>query len=232
MNKAIDKHKIERLQELHGLVVSSAVKTFEAAIEAGKILTEIKQDLPHGSFTSWCEENLPFNIRTAQRYMRCYASRDKLLKNDSVSLLSGAYRMLEKPKEKGKPVKRFDFIEFIDQQFREKTNGKMGIKDRLGLEILAPMTESEWNESFEIIKQLPVNENRPISTLEGLAPFLIGDWFLYASKIEKAIEAMNELTKLAPEIAEYITDRQSGNINKDKLHEMMRLLQTELNNKG
>jgi len=99
MTEIVSKSRINRLRELHGLVVSSAVKTFEAAIEAGKILTEIKRDLPHGSFISWCKDNLPFNIRTAQRYMRCYTLRDRLLKNDTMSLLE-AYRLLKKPKGK------------------------------------------------------------------------------------------------------------------------------------
>ena len=84
---------------MHKEIIGSAVKTLQAAIEAGQILTEIKGSFPHGEFISWCKDNLPFNTRTAQRYMRCYVLRDQLLKNDTVSLLE-AYRLLEKPKEK------------------------------------------------------------------------------------------------------------------------------------
>ena len=96
--KLLDKTRIERLAELHGLITTSAAKTIQAAIEAGGILVEIKAGLPHGEFTPWCAANLPFNTRTAQRYMRCHALRGRLLKNDSVTLLTGAYGLLTEPR--------------------------------------------------------------------------------------------------------------------------------------
>lgn len=93
--KEISKTKLNKLLDLHNSIVKSAAKTIKEAIEAGNLLNEIKNVLPHGEFTSWCETNLTFKMRTAQRYMKCYVHRDRLLKNDSVSLLTGAYKALE-----------------------------------------------------------------------------------------------------------------------------------------
>jgi len=70
------------------------------AIEAGGILHEVKAALPHGEFTPWVEESAGFNIRTAQRYMKVYENRDQL-KNDSVSLLTDAHRLLTTSKPEG-----------------------------------------------------------------------------------------------------------------------------------
>ena len=110
MITAIDKSQIDRLRELHALIMGSAIKTIRAAIEAGEILSKIKADLVHGEFTSWCETNLPFDIRTAQRYMRCYALRGRLLKNDNVTLLSKAYQALEEPKKQLKDADSHDEV--------------------------------------------------------------------------------------------------------------------------
>jgi hypothetical protein len=83
-----------RLQQLHSEIVGAAIKAINKAIEAGGLLCEIKAGLPHGEFTAWVETNTGFSIRTAQRYMKIYENRDKITKNDSVSLLTDAHRFL------------------------------------------------------------------------------------------------------------------------------------------
>ncbi|HBB15747.1 MAG TPA: hypothetical protein DCZ97_01650 [Syntrophus sp. (in: bacteria)] len=88
----------DRLRQLHGEIMGAARMVMEKAIEAGGILHEVKAALPHGDFTAWIETNTGFNIRTAQRYMKIYDNRDQL-KNDSVSLLTDAHKLLTAPKE-------------------------------------------------------------------------------------------------------------------------------------
>jgi len=91
-------NRIDQIKTLHEEIVGAVRLTLTKAIELGGILEEQKAETPHGAWSSWIEENLPFDIRTAQRYMKAYANRDQL-KNDSVSLLTDAYRLLEEPKE-------------------------------------------------------------------------------------------------------------------------------------
>lgn len=55
------------------LIIERAVRSHGSTIFAiGKALIEAKQDLAHGTFLSWVDENLPFKRRTAQMYMRIY----------------------------------------------------------------------------------------------------------------------------------------------------------------
>lgn len=91
----------DRLRQLHGEIIGAARMLLDKAIEAGKILRDVKAYLAHGEFTTWVETNAGFNIRTAQRYMKIYENREQL-KNDSVSLLTDAHKMLTAPKEEQK----------------------------------------------------------------------------------------------------------------------------------
>lgn len=94
----IERSKVERLRELHGEILGGMKKTIAQAIEAGGILSEIKEALPHGDFTSWVERNTGFDIRTAQRYMKTFARREEI-ESDTVSHLTEAYRLLEDRRE-------------------------------------------------------------------------------------------------------------------------------------
>jgi hypothetical protein len=66
-------------------------------MRVGELLVQQKQKLPHGEFTKWVEENLPFCVRTAQNYMKVFRN-NKQLKNENVSLLSNAYDILKLPR--------------------------------------------------------------------------------------------------------------------------------------
>lgn len=106
MNKEIfqlQKSRADRLRQLHSEILGLCRTALNKAIEAGGILHEVKAALPHGEFTPWVEENAGFNIRTAQRYMKVYENRDQL-KNDSVSLLTDAHRLLTTSKIETEPL--------------------------------------------------------------------------------------------------------------------------------
>jgi len=66
-------------------------------LRIGDLLVQQKQKLPHGHFTKWIEENLPFTTRTAQNYMKVFLNKEHL-KNENISLLSDAYNILKLPR--------------------------------------------------------------------------------------------------------------------------------------
>jgi len=104
----IEKFRIDEIAKLHVEIFGAYKSTLEKAIRIGQLLTEQKQNLRHGEFTSWVENNLPFSDRTAQIYMRLYSERDRL-KTEAVSVLNlkSAYRLLiehKSPKEIVHPV--------------------------------------------------------------------------------------------------------------------------------
>lgn len=83
----------EEITRLHSEIVDSLQSNLEKAIRVGELLAEQKSAMPHGTFAVWVTDNLPFSTRTARRYMRLHRERGRL-KTDTVSDLSGAYRLL------------------------------------------------------------------------------------------------------------------------------------------
>lgn len=70
----------------HQQAQAHASQAIEHAIEAGRLLLQAKEQLPHGQFLPWLEANCQVSARQAQRYMRA-AQGKSLAKNDTVSYL-------------------------------------------------------------------------------------------------------------------------------------------------
>ncbi|MCX5804312.1 MAG: DUF3102 domain-containing protein [Proteobacteria bacterium] len=98
MNELIESSVIVEIVELHQKIMLSIKSTLGDAIRIGELLKEQKDRLPHGAFTLWIKANLLFTDRTARNYMKVFENREQL-KTESVSVLTGAYRMLSVPKE-------------------------------------------------------------------------------------------------------------------------------------
>jgi hypothetical protein len=77
---------------------SYAKLTIENAIRLGELLSHQKELLGHGAWGDWVDENLPFSSKSVQRYMKLYANREHL-KNDNVSYLGEAYKLLTDSKD-------------------------------------------------------------------------------------------------------------------------------------
>ena len=97
-------NEVNEINNLHQLAINSANEAFGYANQLGRLLTDIKIEIPHGSFTKWIEENLTISARQAQRYMAVASGKDlnvsKLdYKNDILSVLTDEELMpkYEKP---------------------------------------------------------------------------------------------------------------------------------------
>jgi hypothetical protein len=62
----------EDLAALQGLLQGLSKKTVVVVFALGKLLTEVKAELPHGEFIPWIEENCNFSRWSATLYMRVY----------------------------------------------------------------------------------------------------------------------------------------------------------------
>ena len=80
----------ERIKKLHNSIVGILVQGLKDAVKIGGLLFEQKEIIPKNEFTQWVKENLPFSIRTAQRYMMLYYYRNSLAKN-KVKTITDAY---------------------------------------------------------------------------------------------------------------------------------------------
>jgi hypothetical protein len=83
------------ITKLHQELVVSARSSLTKAIEIGRLLTEQKATMNHGTWLPWIKESLPFSQPTAFNYMQCYEHREQLLQ---VNNLSEAYKLLAPPK--------------------------------------------------------------------------------------------------------------------------------------
>lgn len=99
MNEITNVGTIEEIKTLHDEVTEALRAALPKAIRIGELLTETKASLQHGEWGEWCEKNLPFTARTASNYMKVFANQHQL-ESETVSDLSGAYRMLSAPKKK------------------------------------------------------------------------------------------------------------------------------------
>lgn len=86
-------NKEAKLAEQH------AMQAVSHALNAGRLLTEAKEQCPHGQWLSWIGENFDGSARTAQGYMRLFEHRDVLANTQRVALLSvrEALKMLAEP---------------------------------------------------------------------------------------------------------------------------------------
>jgi len=87
------RNRAGEIARLHDEIGGHLRTSLAKAIRIGELLAQQKADLPHGAFTAWITENLPFTDRTARNYMTLYEHREGL-KTETVSVLQEAYRLL------------------------------------------------------------------------------------------------------------------------------------------
>ena len=93
MNTQIEISLSKELNELHKNIEGKLRSTVQNAIRVGELLTQAKDDLPHGEFLPWIEKNCIFKRITAFNYMRVYEYKSKCL---TVEHLPEAYRLVAK----------------------------------------------------------------------------------------------------------------------------------------
>ena len=82
----------KELNDLHQQIEGKLRSTVQDAIRAGELLTQAKDDLPHGAFLPWIGKNCIFGDKTAERYMKVFEHKGKIV---TVSNLPEAYRQVK-----------------------------------------------------------------------------------------------------------------------------------------
>lgn len=88
---------IQKAIELHQSIEHNLRNAVKSAILLGELLLRKKGCLPHGEFTPWIENHLPFHPRTAQRYIKLAEHKHKLTAS-GLTLLEDAYKMIAEKK--------------------------------------------------------------------------------------------------------------------------------------
>lgn len=86
-------NKVNAINDLHKLAITSANDAVNYAKQIGQLLLEAKAELPHGKFLNWINDNIDVSQRQAQRYMQAASGKDLCLsdfspKNDMMSHLN------------------------------------------------------------------------------------------------------------------------------------------------
>jgi len=97
--KDVETGYVNRIVRMHEEAGKHLGNALHCAIQAGRELAKAKEEMGHGAFGSWVSEALPFDVRTAQRYMAMYAHADEF-DNIEPASLSEAYKLIETPKER------------------------------------------------------------------------------------------------------------------------------------
>ena len=174
----IDKTQIEKLNGLHSEILDSMRSTVYKAVEAGEILQQVKETLPHGEFTQWVENNVTFDIRTAQRYMKAHDNRDRL-KNDTVSYLRQLTEDPEPQKPRTKKEQNRALADILGN------NPKIRVTE-VGIEFLDRLTFGEWEELMKRTAYL--NPERSFTS------WIIGDLMNHAEETRSNIDNIRKYT--------------------------------------
>lgn len=89
-------------EEAESTALNASRSAIQSALIAGEKLALAKEQVPHGEWLPWLEENCPkLSERNAQRYMRIWRKRDELPKSDTRDgfSLRQALEVLATPKE-------------------------------------------------------------------------------------------------------------------------------------
>ena len=113
---------VEEIITLHNGIAGHLRASLQDAIRIGELLVEQKRRLPHGEFTAWIRQHLPFTPRSARNYMMLHEKREQL-KTENVSALGEAYRLLRAPQDppesKDPAVRLRSAMDYWDSLFAE-----------------------------------------------------------------------------------------------------------------
>jgi hypothetical protein len=88
----------ERINAEHLACETAVNSALTHAMNAGQMLSEAKEGVPHGSWSAWLTENFEGSERTAQAYMRLHRRRDEIRNGAADLSLRGALQELSEPK--------------------------------------------------------------------------------------------------------------------------------------
>jgi hypothetical protein len=107
------KREADEIRQLHNEIMAAAKSSLEKGIRVGEKLIAVRDSLKHGEWLPWLKINAPFSDRTARNYIRLYENREQL-KLETVSDLSGAYRLLSPPIETAERIPQSESPPLVD----------------------------------------------------------------------------------------------------------------------
>lgn len=98
------------IEKAHKEFLESVKTSLDKAVYVGEQLILVKENLEHGKFLGWMEENISFSERTAQKYMRIARKQD-VIEEKGAKMISEAYESITNPREEENYHKRYQEAE-------------------------------------------------------------------------------------------------------------------------
>ena len=136
------------IEEHHVAAETLAAEAVAHAVEAGKLLIEVKAALPHGQFGQWIAANVSVSARQAQRYIAAAQGRKPTtIKSDAVSYLPGDVPTPAPydPRE--------DEVAELAHTVRTLAAENDALKDRIAAEVM-PFSEEEKTVALDTLQEL------------------------------------------------------------------------------
>ena len=127
----IAKTHIQEINTLHSNIEGKLKSTVQDAIKLGELLTNVKQELPHGTFLNWINDNCNFSQPTSHRYMTLFEYKRKLF---SVNNLPEAYKQIqhfEQEKKRTETQKAFKRVQEFKQTGVKPEGWRKNTDDKL-----------------------------------------------------------------------------------------------------
>lgn len=152
-NRALIAERTKEIVNLHLGIEASLRRSVQDAIKLGELLAAQKEALPHGDFLPWIERELPFNERTAQRYMMLFRYKSKC---DTLSDLRTAYEVAQIEDQRRHPKARPADPEAVEQQRQRHEAFVRRIKEE-------PAPEPEPRIDYDaVLKKAREAQERPV----------------------------------------------------------------------
>jgi hypothetical protein len=187
----------KQINELHNLIEVQMKTPIKTAIEIGQILSEVKENVGHGNFLNWIENNCSFNRITAFRYVKMFTNVSQL---NICGSIQEAYKKIEQIEYKEKQTEEQRKNGIINQYI--KTGKKPDGWDRsLDYEYQKRLkSEKEYQERMEEIRLETEQRQTEKSKTEQEAKEkdeyfenLTEEAMRYADEISKREQARNNL---------------------------------------
>lgn len=82
----------KQINERHDSIQTALKRSVQEAIAIGGLLIQVKEQLQHGEFGEWINQNCNFTDRTARNYIQIFKYKNKM---ETISDLQEAYKQIE-----------------------------------------------------------------------------------------------------------------------------------------
>ena len=146
----------EEINTRHERVKGAIRDAIKDGIRIGELLTEKKEELPHGTLGQYISENFPFKMRMAQNYMKLFSYRSQIepaLQNAEITGINGALKLIEEP-EKSKSAMNAHLEKYREEYENARKESMLISRKISALDRKKELSKNDFRELEKELKEL------------------------------------------------------------------------------